>query len=121
MSAQCHSTGPCARNAKNNANGCCRSVSTCCKEKTDFQQAIQTYTDEINAYRLKKRLLSDKFKKRPSSKCDDFKTMSKSAYETECQKIQAKIDARLKNIKNLKTAKKASMIVRDPDANCNCN
>lgn len=110
-SPQCPNlTGGCPKNA---ANGGCRNRETCCKEKSDFQQAIQDYTDQINQYKLQKRLLSDKFKKRSTSKCDGFKNLSKSSFEKQLDALQSKIDTRIKNIKNLKNAKKASLTVRD--------
>lgn len=116
MSAKCQGNN--AGCPKNVANGCCRSRPVCCKEKSEFQESIQQYNDEINAYKLQLRLLSDQFKKRASSKCDDFTKMSKNQYELKRDKLQDKIDSRVKSIKKLKNAKRAGLIVRDEESFC---
>lgn len=108
---------------KHVANGCCRSVSVCCKEKTDFQKTIQSCNDKIAQYKLDKRRLSDQFRKRPASKCDcSYKALSKTQYEAKCKEIQDKIDHCVCRINCLKNSKKAKQTVRDPhQCKCNCS
>lgn len=108
-------------------NGChalhslgCQNRSVCCKEKSDFQQSLETWTNKIKDTELQIRLLKDKFRKRPSSTCDSFKTMSKSAYEAKLKKYNGKIASLKRQIRDLKLTTKAGYLLRGENQSLNC-
>lgn len=123
----------CPFNSASGAGGC--SSGTCCKQKTACQQTIQDNLDKVAAYRLQLRLLSEDFKKRPSSKCATvlvpvsknsnelkrvaFVPLTKDAYLKKKAKLEKKIKNCLDANKNLKNSKKGKLLVRDPKTFCN--
>jgi len=103
----------------NYSKGGCGSSNTCCKELTEFQQTLQQARENIEHYNLKKRLLTDRFKNRPRSKCDtSFKKLSKASFEAKCCEIESQINANKKAIKNAKLGRASSNRVHDPDGSC---
>jgi len=127
-----HTKNGCPFNANTCAGGC--PTSTCCKQKTACQQTIQDNLDKVAAYRLQLRLLSDDFKKRPTSKCDTvlvpvskgsktlkrvpFVPLSKAEYQKKKAKLEKKINKCLEANKKLKNTKKGKLLVRDPHPGC---
>ena len=89
-------------------NGCCRTRNVCCHEKTNFQTTIQECQDNIKHYKLQLRLLSDQFKKRTKSKCDDFTPLSKSQFERRKSRFQRNIDNCVTTIHDAKIGLKAT-------------
>lgn len=104
---------------KNVANGCCRNPAICPKEKSEFQQTLCDLTEKVADLKMQKRRLAQEFRKRPASKCSDFKPLSKRQFDARCEKLQNKIDSCIARINALKNARKAAQTIRDPDSFCN--
>ena len=99
-----------------------------------LQQAIQDNSDKVAAYRLQLRLLSDDFKKRPTSNCSTvlvpvsknsnelkripFVPLSKEAYKAKKAKLENKIEKCLAANKALKNSAKGKLLVREPHVYC---
>lgn len=90
----------------------------CPSEKTEFQLTIEQARCNIDEYNLKKRLLTDRFRRRKRSKCDSFQPLSKHAYEAKIAKIDSAIASNKKVINQTKLNKFSKNRIHDPSGNC---
>lgn len=127
FSGGCTCNNGCPFNAASGAGGCPKA--TCCKEPTECNKKINAYLDKIAAYKLKLRLLTKDYKKRPKSTCDaTFTKISKHEFEKDKAKIEHKIEELTAKIVALKRGKKAALLIRgepkdfcaDKPAKCGC-